>query len=466
MSDNQRYQSPTEYAQQNNESRRQYPMQQEGQYYHYQPQDFQQPPQSPKRNKGLVIFAIFLLVVFVGSMIGILALFSQNARRMNAEVERRRNQAESWSERVTEATVIEPTEETEAPEEEANVADVATETTKVDHRQKHFSLEDATRQSTADEALSIKDIAKIGREAVVAISTEVGVMDIFGGTRTLSFAGSGSIISPDGYILTNNHVVQNAQRIMVQLDNNEIYVADLVGADQLTDLAVIKINPKDGEEFPTVALGDSDTLEVGELAVAIGNPTGELPGTVTSGIISALNREIHISGVDFTMIQTSASVNSGNSGGALFNSFAEVIGVITAKVSGDQGQSFEGLGFAIPINSVKPVVEDLIRYGYVRGRVTIGVYPETFDKQLAEYYRIADRGGVFVRKVEPNSAADKAGLREGDLIVEFNGERIETVDELNNAKRDLKPGDVVSVSFYRSGEEMTTDMELLEAKPE
>lgn len=463
MSDNQRYQSPTENAQQNNEPRRQYPMQQEGQYYHYQPQDFQQPPQNPKRGKGLIVFAVFLLVLFIGSMVGIFVLFSQNARRMNQEVERRRSQAARWTDTTT--TLAEAPADSDAG---AALRDAEEETaeTKADLRQKNFSLEEATRESNVEDALSIKEIAKIGKEAVVAISTEVGVMDIFGGARTLSFAGSGSIISEDGYILTNNHVIQNAQRIMVQLDNDEVYIAEPVGADQLTDLAVIKIDAKDGETFPTVALGDSDTLEVGELAVAIGNPTGELPGTVTSGIISALNREIHISGVDFTMIQTSASINSGNSGGALFNSFAEVIGVITAKVSGAQGQSFEGLGFAIPINSVKPVVEDLIRYGYVRGRVTIGVYPETFDKQLAQYYRIADRGGVFVRKVEPQSAADKAGIREGDLIVEFNGKRIETVDELNNAKRELKPGDVVEVALYRSGEEMTVEIELQETRPE
>ena len=206
--------------------------------------------------------------------------------------------------------------------------------------------------------------------AVVAINTTISAADVFGRTSDYPAAGSGFIITDDGYVVTNNHVIE-CQTITIVMENGNIYSAVLLGGDR-TDLAVLKIDDKN---LPTVTLGDSSELQVGELAVAIGNPLGELSGTVTAGIISALNRTITLDNQQMNLLQTDAAINPGNSGGALFNSFGEVIGINTAK---NIQTGIEGLGFAIPINDAKPVVESLINFGYVRGR-TKSVFRSTIS---------------------------------------------------------------------------------------
>lgn len=320
---------------------------------------------------------------------------------------------------------------------------------------KHFNIADAaTRTDPNRVALSIIKIATLGKPAVVAISTETTVTDPFGQTGIGTAAGSGFILTADGYIVTNYHVVEGAGKIAVTLDSGDILDAKVVGYDDQNDLAVLKVN---GQNLPTVTLGISADLEVGELAVAIGNPLGQLSGTVTAGIISALDREITIDNQSLELLQTDAAINAGNSGGALFNSFGEVIGINTAKNTGD---GVEGLGFAIPIDHAKPIIESLIQNGYVKGRPRIGIYTQDITAQMAEFYDMHE--GVYVAQVTTGSAADKAGILKGDIIIAANGQDALTTEAINTIKAGLKPGDKMSLTIIRDEKEMKIDIILEE----
>ena len=321
---------------------------------------------------------------------------------------------------------------------------------------KHFSLADAATRKDG-KALSIIEIAAQGKPAVVAINTQVSMQDMFGQPSNYAAAGSGFIISKDGYIVTNNHVIADATTITVVLDDGRIFDAKLVGTDTRNDIAVIKVSAAD---LPTVILGNSDDLEVGELAVAIGNPLGELSGTVTAGIISALDREITVDGQTMRLLQTDAAINAGNSGGALFNSFGDVIAINTAKTS---STGVEGLGFAIPINRAKPIIESLINYGYVRGRTKIGITTRDISAQMAEYYNMTE--GIYIYDIEPSSAAAKAGLKKEDVIIAANGEKVLTTSALSDFKDTLSPGDTVKLTIVRNGTQMEIDVVLQEDIP-
>lgn len=324
----------------------------------------------------------------------------------------------------------------------------------------------AVREDTSRPALPITEIAKLGKPSVVAISTEKAVPVNFYFELPMPVAGSGFFISEDGYIATNNHVVENASNIKVHTDNGELYEAEVVGTDPLSDLAVIKIKLHKDETFPAVNFGKSSELEVGELAVAIGNPSGTLEGSVTAGIISALERTINIDGLELNVLQTDAAINAGNSGGALFNSFGEVIGINTAKMSGGRfGDSFEGLSFAIPSDYALPILQDLMKHGEVVSRVQLGIAGRGFDKDFARQYRLADRPGVFVVEVVENSSADKAGLEAGDFIVEIDGKAVDSVSSIENMKKNWAPGDTVELIYFREGVKQTTHM-TLEAGPQ
>lgn len=321
---------------------------------------------------------------------------------------------------------------------------------------KHFSLGDAAAKHDGDrQALSIIEIAKLGKPAVVAINTEMLVSNPFGESGIVPAAGSGFIITPDGYIVTNHHVISGAQQISVVLDGGQTYKARVVGSDSLNDLAVLKI---DGQDLPTVILGKSSQLEVGELAVAIGNPLGELSGTVTAGIISALDRAINIDGQTMELLQTDAAINAGNSGGALFNSFGEVVGINSAK---NTGTGIEGLGFAIPIDHAKPIIENLIRNGSPQGKPRIGLYTQDITADLAKQYDLPV--GVYIAQVEPGSPADDAGLLRGDVIIAINGSEALTTDAINQIKNRLSPGDEIELTIVREGREMTITVILGEA---
>lgn len=256
---------------------------------------------------------------------------------------------------------------------------------------KHFSIEDAALlpDGKEKEALSVVDIVKKVSPATVAVRAEVSY-SAYGQTGVAEGSGTGFIISEDGYIVTNHHVIEGAEKVEVLIPGQKDYVAaEIVGYDAQTDMAVLQVDEKD---LPFVTMGDSDSLEVGELAVAIGNPFGDLAGTVTVGVISAQDRTVSIQGSTYSLLQTDASINSGNSGGPLVNSYGEVIGITNAKVS--EG---EGIGFAIPVNAIKTVIEDIVNNGYVKGRPLLGVSVITVDAATAETYGWPT--GAYVREI-------------------------------------------------------------------
>lgn len=300
--------------------------------------------------------------------------------------------------------------------------------------------------------------------SIVGIRVEYNVNSIFyRQTSTATAEGSGVIISEDGYILTNNHIVSNsssyyqvseASRIVVYLYNDPTeYEAKIVGTDEETDLAVIKIE-KTG--LTPAELGDSDQVKIGEFAMAIGNPLG-MQNSVSSGIISAVNREItDTDGKTYTLIQTDAAINSGNSGGALVNSSGQVIGINTLKL---MGTGVEGMGFAIPINDTKPIYEDLIQYSKVK-RPYIGFSGRDLDEATAKANNLVV--GAYVVSIEEFSAAEKAGLRPGDVVIKINGTSITTMDELNAIKNECQIGDEITLTIVRDGQEEELKLTLME----
>lgn len=261
-------------------------------------------------------------------------------------------------------------------------------------------------------------------------------------------SGSGIIISTDGYIVTNQHVIDGASEISVILNTGDECVAKLVGADSKSDLAVLKIE-KSG--LPAATLGNSDELQVGELAVAIGNPLGqELAGSVTAGVISALNRKMTVDNKDYNLVQTDAAINPGNSGGALVNKYGEVIGINTIKLSSTE---VEGIGFAIAITEAKPIIDDLMSNGYVSGRPLVGI-------SVSE-----NRNGLTVEQIAEGSGAEAAGMQIGDLIVKADGKTVKTSKELNEIRDKKSPNDVLKLTVIRNGELMDIDVKLGEDVP-
>ncbi|HZK42646.1 MAG TPA: trypsin-like peptidase domain-containing protein, partial [Clostridia bacterium] len=276
-----------------------------------------------------------------------------------------------------------------------------------------FSLEDVARPLPQEgkEPLTIPTIVERAKPAVVAIYTNVVVADQFGGLSQNTVSGSGFIISPDGYVVTNAHVIENAKSIFVTLEDGRTYETTLVGSDAYADVAVIKI---EDDHLPYVELGDSSKLLIGELAIAIGNPTGRLSGTVTSGVISALDRELAQSPI--LLIQTDAALNPGNSGGVLLNAYGEVVGINQLKILRTDSASLDqiqGISFAIPINAAKPIIESIIQTGKHIWPM-LGISVSAVEKDLA-----ADQGlhypGVVVVSLEAGGAAQQAGLRPGDV---------------------------------------------------
>ena len=356
-----------------------------------------------------------------------------------------------------------------------------------DNTDKHFSVIEA---ASNEDSLTIPEIAKKCGTSVVAIETETKVVyntydnnyynpfgGMFGygygygygnrggrgGTQeyTQTAAGSGIIISEDGYVLTNNHVISGADKITVYVNSGDgseeqSYEATLVGSSESNDIAVLKI---DATGLNAAAFGDSDQIEVGELAVAIGNPMGQVHGSVTAGIISAVEQELTIDDVTINAIQTDAAINPGNSGGALFDSYGNVIGIVYAKSS---SVSIEGIGYAIPVNNIKDLVAQMINdpdsvKDQTKGsQIMLGITIRDITEDMSKQYSMPV--GVYVTEVSSMSAAERAGLQKGDIITEFAGETVTSADDLNAIKAKQTSGDTVSVKIDRNGKEMTLDL--------
>lgn len=296
--------------------------------------------------------------------------------------------------------------------------------------------------------------------AVVAISNQGISTNIFGQVSQTASSGSGFIISADGYVVSNYHVVQGASKLTVILASGKEYDAQLVGYDASNDISVLKIEAQD---LPYVKLGSSDLLVVGDRVAAIGNPLGELTSSMTVGYISAKDRSVNTDGTSMNMLQTDASINSGNSGGPLFNMYGEVIGITTAKYSGtsNSGAVIEGIGFAIPIDDVSGMIQDLVDKGYVSGAY-LGVVVEDVSSEDVRRYGLPQ--GALVTEVSAGFAAERAGMRNRDIIVELGGKQVDSISTLTRVLRNFKPGDEVDVKVYRGGTEVDLKI-VLDEKP-
>ena len=297
-----------------------------------------------------------------------------------------------------------------------------------------------TTFSDEEGALCLQDIYSRVIDSVVSISSM---------TSSGTSSGTGIIMSSDGYVITNHHVISGALVISVLTNDNREFEAALVGSDEMSDLAVLKI---DARGLQAAEFGDSSKLRVGDSVVAIGDPLGvQLRGTMTNGIISAINRDLTVGDRTMTLIQTNAAHNNGNSGGPLINCYGQVIGINTVKMSSyyTASATVEGLGFAIPISVAKPIIDELIENGYVAGRPAIGISGDSLPTYYRAYYRLPD--GVYVTSVNDGSDAKAKGIREGDIVTAINGEVISSIDDLNTIKNQYAAGDEVTLTIYRSG---------------
>ena len=305
------------------------------------------------------------------------------------------------------------------------------------------------------ETSDLSDVVPKIENTVVEVYTETVQYNMFYGEYVTSGAGSGVIISSDGYIITNNHVIANAKSIRVTLHDGTDYSAVLIGTDADTDIAVLKI---DATGLQPAVMGSSSSLKVGQTCIAIGNPLGTLGGTVTSGIVSALSREITVDGQRMTLLQTNTTINPGNSGGGLFDINGSLIGIVNAKYS---SSGIEGIGFAIPVDVARTIAEDLIKNGRVTGRAMLGVKTYSIENdRMAQYYGVS-RYGVLVSEVTLQSTAD-AGLRAGDLIIMMDDHDIQSYSDLKAALALYKAGDNVQLTVLRDNKEVSFRVTLAE----
>ena len=288
--------------------------------------------------------------------------------------------------------------------------------------------------------------------ATVSVNVSGTTTNFFGYTTPTASSGSGFIATTDGYIITNYHVIEGGNDIEVTLYNGDSYDAAIVGGEEDYDVAVLKIN---AQGLQAVTFGDSDKVNVGERVLAIGNPLGELTFSVSEGIASSVNRAINVDGTPFNMIQIDASVNPGNSGGPLLNLYGEVIGIVSAKYSSYASTTAEGLGFAIPINDVSAVVQDIMENGYVTDKAYIGIKAYTVNSEYVEMYKDLLTEGVYVSEVESGGAAELAGLKAGDIIIKLAGKEVIDMASLTAAKKGFRAGDTTEIVVFRNGEEVT-----------
>lgn len=316
-----------------------------------------------------------------------------------------------------------------------------------------------TTASSTSTANSTSEIVKKTADSVVEISTESVVTGSFAQQYVQQGAGSGVIISQDGYILTNNHVINGANSVKVRLRDSTEYDATIVGSDSDNDIALLKVS---ATGLSPATFGDSNSLAVGDYVVAIGNPLGELGGTVTDGIISALARKVTIEDTQMTLLQTNAQVNPGNSGGGLFNANGELVGIVNAKQSATE---VEGIAFAIPINNVLDILSDLKEYGYVTGKVDLGIdFTDITSDETAFYYGV-NQTGCYVLSVDSGSNAEKAGVTRGDLVTKVNDTDVSSSSDITAALEKAEVGDTVTFTVSRRGTSKTISFVLEEYVP-
>lgn len=300
------------------------------------------------------------------------------------------------------------------------------------------------------------DVYAANVNATVGISTSITTTNYWGYPTTSAVSGSGFILTSDGYIATNYHVVENGSSIRVTLFNGQEYEANLMGYNENKDIAVLKVN---ATGLPCVVLGNSDNVLVGEQIMAIGNPLGELTFSLSVGVVSAVNREVLFAeGAKMKLIQTDCAINSGNSGGAMFNAYGEVVGIATGKYSGETGSGtyIDNIGFAVPINDIKAMVQQVIEKGYA-SRAYLGITFTDVDERML-FYGVPK--GASISSVDKASPAEQGGLKAYDVITAFNGEKVENKEDLVSAVDACSPNQKVIVTIYRSGETLELEITL------
>ena len=395
-------------------------------------------PTKPPKNRGAMVALMLILIIFLCGIITVLGVM--NIRLFQKlQLREQKESAMSFTVCETQSATVPPTV-SQQPVEQA-VASINLETSP----QSKSNLPDP-------EGLSLQDIYLQNIDSVVSITSILA-----GGSST----GTGVVLTPDGYLVTNAHVVEGAGTIQVTLTGGAVYPALLVGKDEVTDLAVLHI---DVDDLKPAQFGDSSSLRIGDTVVAIGDPLGvKFRGTYTDGIVSGIDRDVNLNGRTMTLIQTNAALNSGNSGGPLINCFGQVVGINTMKISAFTDKAgVEGLGFAIPSTTVKEVVEQLMSQGYVSGRPTLGIDGDGLSAFYQHYYHIP--AGVYITHVSRTSDAYQKGVEEGDLILSINETRITTQEELRSAVANLNVGDSVEVVIFRNGTEYQVTLKLSEDK--
>ena len=416
-------------------------------------------PEKParKKGKGLKIAAAALALVLVGGLSGgaITSLMLKDQLNPSAA---QTAESPAPAQAETDAVMQDAAQRTLVPDETLQAGE---ETVQAEAEPDAGQTETAVAARTAlylinGDETTVKTPAEIYADcvnSVVAITNNATTTNVFGQTSPTASSGSGFIVSADGYIITNYHVVEGADTLEVTLTNGEKYEATLIGYDaDNADIALIKI---DATGLTPVSLGNSDALAVGEQVVAIGNPLGELTNTLTVGYISALDRVIAMdTNKDLNVMQTDCAINPGNSGGPLFDMHGNVIGITTAKYS---SSTVEGIGFVIPINDVTAIIGDLVEYGYVTGRPWLGVTVRNLSEDVIAYYGLS---GIYVNDVVTSGPAAEAGLQAGDIVTALNGEKLSTTTELTTALKACTAGDVVTLSVLRNGEALTLTVTL------
>lgn len=390
--------------------------------------------QPPKSHRALLAL-LLVIIIFLGGIATALSILNI---RLFHELHQREDA-------LTVAYAVQSQTEAEAEVDPTLAETYPREKTTVD-------LQQTPDGDSREGEMSLQEIYETNIPAVVSISASTG-----SGSST----GTGVVLSANGYLLTNYHVIRQALAINVTLTDERELRATLVGEDPVSDLAVLRV---DAEDLTPAQFGDSDGVRVGDSVVAIGDPLGvELRGTMTDGIVSAISRDVQVDGRVMNLIQTNAALNSGNSGGPLINRFGQVIGINTMKIGAfTDSAGVEGLGFAIPSSTVKEVAEQLISQGYVSGRPTLGLEGESLSSFDQYYYRLP--AGLYITDVDRSSDAAAKGIEEGDILLSVNGTNVTTMDALNGAVYNLDVGDTVEVVIYRSGKQYRVSLTVTEDK--
>ena len=402
-------------------------------------------PTEPPKSRGGLLALMLILIIFLCGIITVLGVL--NIRLFQQlQVDRVKKEEE--------ISIAFTTESTRPPEETAPVAvinephphDAPFATMDIQHTPQGID------NIPVEGGISLQDIYLQNIPSVVSITASG-----YGGRST----GTGVILSQDGYIVTNAHVVEDSGTINVQLTDDRVFEATIVGSDEISDLAVLYIET---QGLTPALFGDSSQLRVGDTVVAIGDPLGvEFRGTYTNGIVSAINRDVDMDGRTMTLIQTNAALNSGNSGGPLINCYGQVIGINTMKIGAFTDQAgVEGLGFAIPSATVKEIVDQLVTQGYVSGRPTLGLEGESLSSFYQYYYRMP--AGLYITYVEPGSDAYTKGVEDGDILLSVDNKRVTTMDELKAAIFDYTVGETVETIIYRGGQQYLVELTLMEDK--